>query len=129
MLGIVLVAKTIWAEVSGSDVEKMSRGLVMIDTATGNPFNHTLELGEKIPVLAPSGGRTGIPAEKCFWTKEGKAKSDPTYVLMYGDAGKPGPTFCPECGRLVVRQNPPPSADGNPPPTAEQFKARVSAAN
>jgi hypothetical protein len=31
------------------------------------------------------------------------------------------PTFCPDCGRLVVGHNPPAVAGSTPPPTKEEY--------
>jgi len=94
-----------------------------IDSTTMQPFNHKLQIGETIPVLAPSGGNTGYPAEECFWNKDGTAKSTPTYVLLNKYLGKPGPTFCPDCGRLVVERNPLPGPGVKPPPTQQEYLA------
>lgn len=98
------------------------RHRVFIDSTDLKPFNHDLVKGESIPVDAPSGGKTGYPAELCFWTKDGQPKTDPTPVLLNSWIGKPEPTFCPDCGRLVVPNNPPAVAGLRPPPTEEQYK-------
>ncbi len=77
-----------------------------------------------IPVKSPfTGKETGYKAELCFWTKDGSTKTDPTAVLMNDDVGKPGPTFCPDCGRLVVHHNPVPGPHSKPPPTREEYEA------
>lgn len=69
-------------------------------------FEYRLEEGVKYPVESPhSGKRTGYPAERCYWTAEGGAKREPTYVLMNEFIGKDGPTICPDCGRRVVFRN------------------------
>jgi hypothetical protein len=94
---------------------------VFIDSATMKPFNHELKAGESIPVKAPSGGNTGYQAELCYWTKDGKVKDEPTAVLLNEAVSKPGPTFCPDCGRLVVPHNPHASADATPPPTQSEY--------
>jgi len=36
--------------------------------------------------------------------------------------GKPEPTFCPDCGRLVVARNPVAQPGMRPPPTREQWE-------
>jgi hypothetical protein len=95
---------------------------VFIDSTTMKPFNHELQAGESIPVKAPSGGNTGYQAELCYWTKDGKVKDEPTPVLLNEAVGKPGPTFCPDCGRLVVGHNPRASSDATPPPTESEYK-------
>lgn len=97
---------------------------IFVDADTGKQFRHELKLGESIPVRAPSGKETGYPAELCYWTRDGKVKPDPTGVLLNSWIGKPGPTFCPDCGRLVVGHNPMASPDRKPPPTKEEYKGR-----
>ena len=60
------------------------------------------------PVKSPhSGKETGYEPERCYWTADGKPKPEPTYVLLNAAVGKPGPTFCQDCKRLVVGLNPP----------------------
>jgi hypothetical protein len=98
------------------------RTRIFVDATTGQGFRHELQLGETIPVEAPSGNKTGYPAELCYWTKDGKVKSDPTPVLLNSYIGKPGPTFCPDCGRLVVPRNPVAQPGMRPPPTREQWE-------
>jgi hypothetical protein len=76
---------------------------------TGMTFEYTVHEGDQWPVLSPfSKKKTGYPAECCYWTKDGKRKATPTYVILNEDIGKPGDTFCPDCGRLVIGHNPPP---------------------
>jgi len=96
---------------------------IFIDATTGQSFSHELVLGEKVPVLAPSGNMSGFPAELCYWTKDGTIKSDPTAVLLNSYIGKPGPTFCPDCGRLVVPHNPIAQPGMRPPPTREEWES------
>jgi hypothetical protein len=96
-----------------------------IDTENGKSFTHKIVEGESPPVLSPFSGRnTGVQAEACYWTADGKTKDEPTWVLLNESVGKPGPTFCPDCGRLVVGHNPPPMAGGKPPPTKAEYEAR-----
>ncbi len=79
---------------------------------TGKTFAYAMKEGEHWPVLSPhSNERTGYPAERCYWTKDGKRKKTPTYVILNESLGKPGDTICPDCGRIVVGHNPPPPAD------------------
>lgn len=76
------------------------------------PFEYSLLEGDKWPVISPFTGKaTGYPAERCYWTKDGKRKAEPTYVLLNETLGKSGDTICPECGRLVVGHNPAPGED------------------
>jgi hypothetical protein len=112
------VIKTSWMPAAVS----AERDRVFIDSTDNQPFNHELEKDESIPVDAPSGGKTGYPAELCYWTKDGQPKSDPTPVLLNSWIGKPEPTFCPDCGRLVVANNPPARPGGRPPPTRAEYE-------
>jgi hypothetical protein len=101
---------------------------MFICTETGKTFRHTNEIGEMQPIHSPFSGRdTGVPAEPCYWTRDGGIKSEPTWVLLNELAGKPGPTFCPDCGRLVVGHNPPAEDGHTPPPTQREYEARAAA--
>lgn len=94
-----------------------------ICSQTGKAFRHELTAGEAIPIYSPySGSNTGYPAELCYWNADGTIKSTPTPVLLNSWIGKPGPTFCPDCGRLVVARNPYPSPNSKPPPTREEYE-------
>jgi hypothetical protein len=98
---------------------------LFIDSETGKTFRVPLRDGMTIPVVNPSTGKaTGYKAELCYWTKDGKPKTDPTPVLMNDDVGKPGPTFCPDCGRLVVHHNPMAKLGWRPPPTEAEWHAQ-----
>ncbi len=80
-----------------------------ICSVTLKHFSHQREAGENYPFYSPfTKERTAYPAEMCYWTRDGKAKSEPTYVLLNEYIKKPGPTICPDCGRLVEAHNPPP---------------------
>jgi hypothetical protein len=92
-----------------------------VDSVTGKAFTHTLELGDKIPLKAPSGGDTGYPAEQCYWTADGKIKDTPDWVILNQTLHKSGPTFCPVCGRLVTDHNPRPKPGDKPPPTKAEY--------
>jgi hypothetical protein len=104
-----------------SEGAAMSADRMFIDANTGTPFEHELSMGEPIPVKAPSGGKTGYPGEPCYWTREGGTKDKPTWVLVGIWKGSTEPTFCPDCGRLVVGHNPKPGPDVKPPPTKEEY--------
>jgi hypothetical protein len=109
----------------GPTAGDLSRQRVLIDSETNKSFNYELKAGENFPVKAPSGGKTGYPAEACYWTRDGQVKAEPTYVLLNQMLGKPGPTYCPDCGRLVVPRNPRPAEGDKPPPTeAERTASR-----
>ena len=107
-----------------SEAETLSANRVFVDSTTMKPFKVTLKEGMEIPCKAPSGGMTGYPSEECWWTKDGKVRSEPYYVLLNEALGKPGPTFCPDCGRLVVGHNPHPQPGSRPPPTQAEYKGR-----
>jgi hypothetical protein len=100
-----------------------SRDRVFICSKTGKTFGHSIKLGESLPVESPyTGEKTGYPAEACYWTADGGTKTEPTYVLLNDYAGKSGPTFCPDCGRLVTPLNQAPQPGSKPPPTRDQIK-------
>jgi hypothetical protein len=103
-----------------SDLASTSRDRIYIDAETGQTFQHRLQVGDTTPLESPfTHKKTGYPAELCYWTKDGKRKTEPTPVLLNQLKGKKGPTFCPDCGRLVVQMNP---IGQNPPPTEEEYK-------
>ena len=82
---------------------------VYICSATLKTFEHQLQPGEVEPIISPyTGKNTGYLAEMCYWTKNGKRKKTPTYVLLNEHLGRKEKTYCPECGREVVGHNPPP---------------------
>ncbi|MGD1276197.1 MAG: hypothetical protein ABR964_03115 [Tepidisphaeraceae bacterium] len=109
-----------------SDTPSSAFSRMFICTETQKPFSHKLEVGETVPVYSPySGKNTGVPAEACYWTADGGAKSEPTWVLLNELAGKEGPTFCPDCGRLVVGHNPAPRPGAKPPPTPSEYFAAL----
>lgn len=125
---VVLLGVMLWVilgSLGGSEAAALSRDRTFVDADTATPFEHTLVVGETIPVAAPSGKKSGYPAELCYWTKEGTVKADPTAVLLNEYVGKDGPTFCPDCGRLVVGHNPKPEPGAtSPPPTEAEMNAR-----
>src|SRR6476620_6465900 len=128
--GVILLLSLILAffavrSVFTNEGERLSAGRLYIDAKTGKPYRVELTTGMTVPTKAPSGGDTGYPAELCYWTKDGKVKEDPTPVLLNQFKGKPEPTFCPDCGRLVVGHNPrPQSPSDKPPPTETEYKSR-----
>lgn len=90
-----------------------SRERAAVDGETGKVFpKYRIKDGETWPWKHPStGARTLYPAESCYWTKDGQAKLEPTYVLLNKLKGVDGPTICPDCGREVVAHNPMPPTD------------------
>jgi len=90
-----------------------SRVRVMIDAETGEVFErYRIREGDTGPWKHPQTGRNTLyQPELCYWTADGEAKLEPTYVLLNEVAGKSGRTTCPDCGREVVAHNPlPPDA-------------------
>jgi hypothetical protein len=105
-----------------SDTPSSAFETMFICTETGKPFAHTNKIGETQPILSQhSGKKTGVPAEACYWTADGGTKKTPTWVLLNELAGKPGPTFCPDCGRLVVGHNPAPVPGAKVPPKKDEY--------
>lgn len=124
---VVLIALAGYVVVQSirGDTPDSARHTMFICTETGKPFEHQNKIGETQPILSPhSGKNTGVPAEACYWNADGSTKTTPTWVLLDELAGKPGPTFCPDCNRLVVGHNPQPVPGANPPPTKEQYVPR-----
>lgn len=123
---VVAVGLLIWSVSSNMNPSggSLSRDRMFVDAKTNQPFEYTLKAGDALPVAAPSGGKTGYPSEQCYWTKDGKTKKEPTYVILNEQLGKDGPTFCPDCGRLVVGHNPPPDQRPTPPPTEAEYGRR-----
>jgi hypothetical protein len=127
---VILIGVTAWAfwnirsSLKENDAIADAETPLFIDSETGQTFHLRVEPGMSIPVKSPYTGRaTGYVAELCYWTKDGQIKSDPTAVLMNQDIGKPGPTFCPDCGRLVIPHNPIPRPGDRPPPTEAEYWA------
>jgi hypothetical protein len=125
-IGLFIVFMVIRSTFGASEAEDVASHRIFVDASTNPPkaFNITLKPGLKIPVMAPSGKETGYPAELCYWTKDGGTKKEPTAVLLNDTVGKSGPTFCPDCGRLVVGHNPAPQPGAKAPPNQEEYKSR-----
>ncbi|HWP41385.1 MAG TPA: hypothetical protein VNL70_10705 [Tepidisphaeraceae bacterium] len=114
----------LWRKTSSSEAARLANQRIFVCAQTGKAFSVELRQGLSIPVKSPYTGQpTGYPAELCYWTKDGKPKDEPTAVLMNRWVGKSGPTFCPDCGRLVVGHNPPASPDRKPPPTRQEYES------
>jgi hypothetical protein len=110
-----------------SDASAFSRDRLFVCSETGKTFEYEVKRGDTIPVLSPhSGKKTGYQAEFCFWTKDGGTKPEPTPVLLNVYANKSGPTFCPDCGRLVRQLNPPPVPGVKAPPTQAELAEQAN---
>lgn len=123
VVAVVLLVWVAWANFRNSDAATANER-IFIDATTGKPYNLSLKAGMAIPAAAPSGKETGYPAELCYWTADGKPKDEPTPVLLNEWAGKAGPTFCPDCKRLVVGHNPRPGPGRSPPPTEAEYATK-----
>jgi hypothetical protein len=120
LLGIYVVRAAIQGDTPGDP-----NNATYVCSETGKAFKHRNVVGEDVPVLSPYTGRnTGYPGEPCYWTASGQPKDEPTWVLLNETVGKSGPTFCPDCGRLVVAHNPAPEPGMKPPPTQQEYAAR-----
>ena len=103
---------------------------VFMCVETNKTFLYGMREGEQWPVVSPyTQKKTGYPTEQCYWTRDGKRKRDPTYVVLNEKLGKPGDTICPDCGHIVTGHNklPPPEVkmeDGLPPPSSAPAKPR-----
>lgn len=130
----VVILALLWAGLSiasamrGSDEAADSWTRTYVCSETGKAFTTKIEVGWTNPVPSPySGKNTGWPAEFCGWNKDGSIRSEPFPVLLNIYTNVKGPTFCPDCGRLVKIKNPPAIAGEQPPPTkAEYSKHRSS---
>lgn len=107
VLGIIILRATLLAPVAPGD---FSRHRTVVDSETGEVFkDFGIPDNSSMPWTNPkTGKKTLYQGEACMWTKDGKAKLDPTYVVLNEMIGKPGPTICPDCGRVVVPHNPAP---------------------
>ena len=119
----VLMLFVLWSNLGDSAAVASASERPYICAKTGQTFTYHLKKGDVTPVASPhSGENTGYPAERCFWTRNGQVKDEPTFVLLNAYAGKSEPTFCPDCERLVVGLNPAPMAGDKPPPLRGEYR-------
>lgn len=115
VLGIAVAALVVAYQLFGGppSAATLSRTRDMMCSETGTAFErYNVPDGATFPLANPKTGRnTLFPAEKCYWTKDGKAKTTPTLVLLNEFTGKTGTTICPDCGRKVTAHNALPSTD------------------
>jgi hypothetical protein len=126
LLGLGVVVVTVKGVMTNEGAD-LSAHRMFMDAKTGLPYPFEIDLKTPIPAPAPSGGNTGYPGEACYWTKDGKPKAEPTWVLLNKYKGSNEPTFCPDCGRLVVGHNPPAAQGAKPPPTKQEYKGGFAA--
>jgi hypothetical protein len=118
-----LMVYMVRASLGPTEAEAASRDRLFICSETGKTFTHEVKVGESMPVHSPHSGKdTGYQAELCYWTADGKPKDTPTPVLLNERMGNPGPTFCPDCKRLVVGHNPGAQAGRRPPPVEAEYQ-------
>lgn len=93
---------------AGQDLAAATRKRTLIDSVTGEVFvDYRVPDGASLPLRNPkTGEETLYPAAGCYWTADGKAKWEPTYVYIPYDVDS---VPCPDCGRPVVPHNPRPS--------------------
>ncbi|HUO07943.1 MAG TPA: hypothetical protein VM008_06565 [Phycisphaerae bacterium] len=119
-----LVGYQLYAMIRPNDGTSELNRRWFVCTETRKAYQLDLTSVREIPAPSPfSGKNTGEPAELCYWTAEGKTKDTPTPVLLNEYIGDPSPTFCPDCGRLVVGRNPAPTPGSPPPPTKAEYQA------
>jgi hypothetical protein len=120
----VLAVVVVWYAIHswGSPIDQ-TRYPVFMDSETGKLYHLEIKQGMATsPATSPDTGRpTLYQPEACYWNADGSAKTTPTYVILNSQLGKPGPTFCPDCGRLVVLHNPRPNGQP-PPPTVADYQ-------
>lgn len=122
-MAVLALIWVVWGMIGPSDAARSaSADTTFICATTGKTFSGSLA-GQTVPVLSPhSNQNTGYPAEFCYWTAEGTLKSEPTPVLLNSYVGKPGPTFCPDCRRLVLPRTAKPAEGATPPPTELEYR-------
>lgn len=100
-----------WLRLGGESPAGDSRSRWLVCAETGKAYEKAIEEGETEPFMSPFTDRqTGYLAEPCYWTAEGKAKLEPTWVLVKTrvDPNTTEKTYCPDCGKEVVGHNPMP---------------------
>jgi len=122
-LGVLSIIMSVRTSFSSSDAVAQSRDRIYICAETGKTFRVELKAGMATPIESPySGKATGYPPELCYWTAGGSVKKEPTFVVMKKMKGEKGPTFCPDCHRRVVNDNPVARAGATPPKLESEDK-------
>jgi len=115
VVSLLSLGYVVWTSVSAwrNSPELAARTMPVVDAETGKVYpEYRADRGASFPFKSPETGKNTLyPAEACYWTKDGKAKFPPNYVILNERLGKPGQTRCPECGKTVKLYNPmPPDA-------------------
>ncbi len=92
----------------GADAADFANTIVCIDAETGTVVPGVTPPEGKMMPWQAKGFKTLYRSEACYYTRDGKVKSTPTYVLVNELLGKNEPTLCPDCGRKVILRNPAP---------------------
>jgi len=112
VVAIAILVFVSWTSLSAwrNSPEVAARTMPVVDIETGKAItDFRAARGASFPFVNPASGKATLyPAEACYWTKDGKAKFPPDYVVLNERLGKPGPTRCPVCGRNVRLFNPTP---------------------
>ena len=125
VVGLLIAFLALRSSFGPSTAARHNSQRVYICAETGKTFEHTAVGGKVAAVRSPHSGKdTGYPAQHCYWTADGKIKREPTYVLMNVYKGERGPTFCPDCNRMVPADNPVVTEGAPPPPTKEEYLKR-----
>ena len=73
VIAVGLVAYTAFGRKEPAEATSQER--VFICAETMKTFPYKLKVGEKAPVMSPySKEKTGYPAERCYWTRDGGAE-------------------------------------------------------
>lgn len=120
LLGVAVVifaAAAVWAwrNLSGDTPADIAANRAFYCAETGKFYEYVIQMGDTSPYPSPySGKKTGYRAEACYWTKDANGrwgrKEKPTLVIVAKemDETTEEKTYCPDCGREVVRHNPMP---------------------
>jgi hypothetical protein len=124
-LAVIVGIIALYSFFGTSKAARVANHRLFICSETGKTFEADLKIGTTIPTHSPHSGKdTGWPAELCYWNKDGTTRKEPTAVLLKSYLGERGPTFCKDCGRLVVGHNPMPAEGMRPPPTEEEYRQK-----
>ena len=109
---LIIAAVIMFFSFSGDDVVPDSKTRLAIDSETGQTYTVRIVEGDSFPWKNPDTNKdTLYPVERCFWTRDGKAKLQPTLVFVKAYLGSKEKTVCPDCGRDVRQHNPMPPGE------------------